>query len=283
MIWSGCCLTPRRTVGFLHLHLLLASSCRRPHTPPHAPRCSAQDSHTRHAARLLAKVHSHTGISCFTPSPPPKEESSQMWNVPSQFAYQRLSCVSLKIVRLRLIARKEEAPTSQLKTLCCFCAKGLAQHFVKCTYWLSCLAGLDKEISHFAYPRKIHPRMTSSKPTTLQPFYLFACFVPNCLYVFKSFKTKFPDVKYAYFRSLAKHSERLWGEKKNSICDVLFWEVLFFFLSLVSIFRCFLPSPSSFLVIIHLPSFFVCPLGVTASVCSFPYSLPPPNLPPLLS
>lgn len=174
MVQSSFCLTARRAVGFLHLRLSSASSCRRPHTPPHPPNCSAQDSHTPHAARLLAKVHSHTGISCFTPSPPPKKESSQMWNVPSQFADQKLSCVSLKIVQSRLIARKEETPPhaceralpSRLKTLCCFCAKDLAQHLVKCAYWLPCLTELDKEISRFAHPRKIHPRMTSSKATT---------------------------------------------------------------------------------------------------------------------
>lgn len=108
------------------------------------------------------------------PLRPPKKESSQMWNVPSQFADQKLSCVSLKIVQSRLIARKEETPPhacepalpSRLKTLCCFCAKDLAQHLVKCAYWLPCLTELDKEISRFARPRKIHPRLTSSKATT---------------------------------------------------------------------------------------------------------------------
>lgn len=38
------------------------------------------------------------------PRRPLKKESSQMWNVPSQFVDQRLSCVSLKIVESRLIA-----------------------------------------------------------------------------------------------------------------------------------------------------------------------------------
>lgn len=70
-----------------------------------------------------------------------------------------------------------------------------------------------------------------------------------------------------YFRSLAKHTERLLGENKLLRCD---------FLSFHSIFRCSPPSPS-FRVSVHLPSFFVCPLGVTASVCSFPLSLHPSN------
>lgn len=146
----------------------------------------------------------------FYPLNAPKKESSQMWNVPSRFADQRLSCVSLKIVQLRLIARKDETLShacertrlSQLKTLCCFCAKGPAQHFVKCTYWPSRLTGLDKEISRFAHPRKIHPRMTSSKPTTC--YFTFLLFLSRtvcvCLKVF--FKKRCPDVKLYIFSQL---------------------------------------------------------------------------------
>lgn len=211
-----------------------------------------------------------------------------MWNVPSRFADQRLSCVSLKIVQSRLIARKDETLShacertrlSQLKTLCCFCAKCPAQHFVKCTYWPSRLTGLDKEISRFAHPRKIHPRMTFSKPTTC--YFTFLLFLSRtfcvCLKVFLK-KKGAPMSNCTYFRSLAKHTAM--HLEKTSICDVLFWKALFF--PLVAIFRCSLPPPPSFLVIVHLPIFFfVCPLGVAASVCSFPHTLPP-HLPPLLS
>lgn len=60
--------------SLLALLPLKATHKRPTRAPPSAP-LSAQDSHTLHAACLFAKVHSHTGISGFTPSTPPKRRA----------------------------------------------------------------------------------------------------------------------------------------------------------------------------------------------------------------